>query len=79
MADIARLAGVSTSTVSRALTDSPQISERVKRRIKSIALQYNYQTHLGARNLRLKKEQRGSDCAAHRGERCRDVCQPLCA
>jgi len=55
LADIAKIAGVSTSTVSRALTDSPQISDGVKRNIKALARQHNYQTHLGARNLRLKK------------------------
>lgn len=55
LADIAKLAGVSTSTVSRALTDSPQISDAVKRHIKTIAAQHHYQTHLGARNFRLKK------------------------
>lgn len=55
LADIAKLAGVSTSTVSRALTDSPQISDPVKRSIKALARQHNYHPHLGARNLRLRK------------------------
>ncbi|MBN8637402.1 MAG: LacI family DNA-binding transcriptional regulator, partial [Anaerolineae bacterium] len=40
LADIAKLAGVSTSTVSRALTDSPQISDPVKRSIKALARQH---------------------------------------
>lgn len=55
LADIARLAGVSVSTVSRALRDSDLVNADVKRRIKRIARQQNYQAHLGARNLRLKR------------------------
>lgn len=55
LADIAKLAGVSTSTVSRALTDSPQISAVVKQRIRELAEAHNYQIHVGARNLRLRK------------------------
>src|SRR5690606_34731840 len=55
LADIAKIAGVSTSTVSRALSDSPQISVAVKKRIRAIAKEHNYQTHLGARNFRLQK------------------------
>lgn len=57
MADIARLAGVSTSTVSRALADSPLISPDTKAHIQAIARTHNYQTHQGARNLRLKRTQ----------------------
>lgn len=55
LADIAKLAGVSTSTVSRALTDSPQISVAVKQRIRDLAEAHDYQIHVGARNLRLRK------------------------
>lgn len=53
--DLARLAGVSTSTVSRALADSPQISAEMKQHIQAIAREHHYQPHQGARNLRLKK------------------------
>jgi len=57
MADIARLAGVSVSTVSRALNDSTLIPEGTKERIRRIAHAYNYELHVGARNLRLQRTQ----------------------
>lgn len=40
--DLARLAGVSISTVSRALNDQPLISTRTKQRIWSLAREHNY-------------------------------------
>lgn len=40
--DIAKIAGVNISTVSRALNDSVEIGEETKKRIKKIANQYNY-------------------------------------
>lgn len=49
------MTGMSTSTVSRALNDSPLINDETKQRIQSIARDHNYQIHLGARNFRLKK------------------------
>ena len=55
IADIARLAGVSKSTVSRALNDSPLISEKTKARIHAIAQAYNFTAHQGARNLSLRR------------------------
>jgi|GEM_PF-2178659 len=55
LADLAEIAGVSTSTVSRALSDSPQISYEVKEQIREIARNHNYRIHRGARNLRLQK------------------------
>ena len=55
MKDIARLAGVSSSTASRALQDSPLISEATKEKVRHIAKKHGYRPHLGARNLRLKK------------------------
>lgn len=55
LADIARLTNVSVSTVSRALHDNPQISAEVKKRIQAVASEYQYQAHLGARNLRLRR------------------------
>ena len=55
IADIARLAGVSKSTVSRALNDSPLIGEETKARIRSIARQHNFQLNAPARRLSLKE------------------------
>ncbi|PTY02310.1 LacI family transcriptional regulator [Verrucomicrobia bacterium LW23] len=42
---LARLAGVSHATVSRALRDSPRISPEVRERIKKLALETGYQPH----------------------------------
>ena len=55
IADIARLAGVSKSTVSRALSDSSLISEETKARIRTIAETHNFQIHHGARSLSLNR------------------------
>lgn len=49
--DIAKIAGVSHSTVSRALNDSPQISEVTKNKIKDIAKVMNFEFNAGARSL----------------------------
>jgi len=53
--DIARLANVSRSTVSRALNDSPLINQETRERIKAIARKYNYRINAPARNLRLRQ------------------------
>ncbi|MDJ0919886.1 MAG: LacI family DNA-binding transcriptional regulator [Henriciella sp.] len=42
MDDIAQMAGVSKSTVSRALQDSDQVSERTKTKIRKLAYEHNY-------------------------------------
>ena len=57
MSDIARLAGVSESTVSRALRDSQLVNEQTKERIRAIARDHNYQVNESARNLRLGRVQ----------------------
>ena len=53
--DIARLAGVSTSTVSRALNDSPLINDETKERIQQIAREHHFRINASARNLRVKQ------------------------
>ncbi len=53
--DIARLAGVSKSTVSRALNDSPLIGAETKERIREIAREHRFQMNDPARRLSLRQ------------------------
>lgn len=50
--DIAKKAGVSSSTVSRALQDNPVINSKTRDRIKALADKLNYQPNVLAHNLR---------------------------
>ncbi|MDQ2077319.1 LacI family DNA-binding transcriptional regulator [Marinimicrobium sp. ABcell2] len=52
--DIAYRAGVSQSTVSRALRNSPLVSEETRCKIQEIALELNYKVDKNARNLRAR-------------------------
>jgi DNA-binding LacI/PurR family transcriptional regulator len=55
IADIARIAGVSKSTVSRALNDSPLIGDETKDKIRAIAAEHDFHLNAPARRLRLKQ------------------------
>ncbi len=57
MSDIARLAGVHASTVSRALAGSPLVEQGVRDRIVRLAQEHGYVVNATARNLRLKRTQ----------------------
>lgn len=52
MADLARIAGVSESTVSRALADHPVVATATRTRIKALASELGYRINPIARNLR---------------------------
>ncbi|MED1739395.1 LacI family DNA-binding transcriptional regulator [Bacillus swezeyi] len=53
--DIARLANVSHTTVSRALNNSPLIKEKTKRKILDIAAEMNYKPNFNAKSLVAQK------------------------
>ncbi len=55
--DIARAAGVSHSTVSRALADSPLVKEETRERIKQLAQEMGYSPHALARSLVTRRTQ----------------------
>ena len=53
--DIAHLAGVSQSTVSRALNNSSLVNQETRERVQRIARELNYKVDKNASNLRLQK------------------------
>jgi DNA-binding LacI/PurR family transcriptional regulator len=55
ISDIAKLAGVSKSTVSRALNNSPLIGQETRERIQAIAKQHAFKINMPARRLSLKQ------------------------
>jgi DNA-binding LacI/PurR family transcriptional regulator len=55
MEHLASLAGVSTITVSRALRDSPLVTEQTREKIRRIADEQGYRLNISARNLRMRR------------------------
>jgi len=55
MEDLARLAGVSKITVSRALRDSPLVTPEKRTKIRQIAQEQGYLLNVSARNLRMRR------------------------
>ncbi len=49
--DLAKMANVSHTTVSRALNDSPLINEKTKQRIRDLAKRYHYTPNINAKSL----------------------------
>jgi DNA-binding LacI/PurR family transcriptional regulator len=55
MKELADLAGVTTGTVSRALSDSPLISPKTRERLQALAREHGFKPNLLARNLRTQR------------------------
>ncbi|MBQ4834980.1 LacI family DNA-binding transcriptional regulator [Pseudoalteromonas luteoviolacea] len=55
LADLAKLAGVSTSTASRALNDNPLIKKETRERVQKLAKEHNFSLNAAASRLRLQK------------------------
>ncbi|MEO0972053.1 MAG: LacI family DNA-binding transcriptional regulator, partial [Pseudomonadota bacterium] len=55
MAELARLAGVSPSTVSRALSNNPLVNHKTRDRVQALAREHNYRINISARNFRLRR------------------------
>ncbi len=53
IADLARIAGVSVSTVSRALTGKGTLNEKTRERVQALAEQHDFRLNVAAQNLRL--------------------------
>jgi DNA-binding LacI/PurR family transcriptional regulator len=55
MADIARIAGVDVSTISRAFADSPRVTAETKERIRKVVAETGYIVNHNARQLRAQR------------------------
>lgn len=77
MADIARLAGISIGSVSRALSGSTEVSESTRARVLELAKKLNYAVNAGARNLRRGHTQTISVIAPLLGEGTQHLTDPF--
>ncbi len=55
ISDLAKIAGVSPGTVSRALSDAGLISQKTRDRIKALAREHDFRPNIMARNLRIQR------------------------
>ena len=55
LAQLARLAGVSTSTASRALNNNPLIKQQTREKVQALAREHNYSVNAAASRLRTRK------------------------
>ncbi len=55
MADLARIAGVSKITVSRALSENGIVNARTRETVRALAAEHGYKLNVSARNLRLRQ------------------------
>lgn len=55
MADLAKLAGVSKITVSRALSENGVVSAQTRDKVRALAAEHGYKLNVSARNLRLRQ------------------------
>lgn len=53
--ELAKIAGLNHSTVSRSLNNSPLISDETKKRVLDLAAKYNFELNASARGMRTKK------------------------
>jgi DNA-binding LacI/PurR family transcriptional regulator len=77
MADIGKVAGVSASTVSRALAGSPNIPEITRQHVLKIAAELNYRVDERARNFRLQRSQTIATLFPYQGESKRQISDPF--
>lgn len=77
MSDIARLAGVSASTVSRALNNHPTIPQETRDTILKIARELNYRMDERARNFRLRRSGTVATLFPYQGESRRRISDPF--
>ena len=57
MNELAKLAGVSISTVSRALAGNPVINQQTREKVEALAREHGFQPNMLARNLRLRRSE----------------------
>lgn len=77
ISDIARAAGVSASTVSRALNNHPTIPETTREQIRLLARQMNYRVDTRARNFRLQRSQTVATLFPFQGASRRQISDPF--